>query len=125
MTFNRIVSINITAMRSNRFKIIPYRVATARYFKADTTAALQNESDAVGVTKVGATVNMALAITKGFTGVSVGSTALIADAVNNLGDLFTDAIVYASIVQARKKPSALRPWVSTISLCASISDYHN
>mmetsp|Transcript_19959 Transcript_19959/g.20071 ORF Transcript_19959/g.20071 Transcript_19959/m.20071 type:complete len:240 (-) Transcript_19959:262-981(-) len=68
------------------------------------------ENKALGATILGAGVNFSLAILKGVAGSYVGSTALIADGINNLGDLVTDAVVYYCITIARKKPSLERPW---------------
>lgn len=90
------------------------------FFSADIRSSTQvsesklkeRENRALGATKLGAFVNLTLALLKGFTGTSVGSTALIADAVNNLGDLVTDGVVYLCISHARRKPTQERPWGS-------------
>jgi len=62
------------------------------------------------VTKAGGVVNITLAACKGYVGLSIGSTALIGDAANSLGDIIGDTVVYYSLVQSRKKASAERPW---------------
>jgi cation diffusion facilitator family transporter len=62
------------------------------------------------VTKAGGVVNITLAACKGYVGLSIGSTALIGDAANSLGDIISDAVVYYTLVQSRKKASAERPW---------------
>ena len=67
-------------------------------------------NQSLDVTKLGAAVNFGLSISKGITGVLVGSTALIADAVNSLGDLVTDGIVYFSIIWSRRKANTDHPW---------------
>lgn len=72
----------------------------------------QSQANAVHATKLGAVANVGLAFGKGITGFSIGSTALIADAANSLGDIMIDVIVYLSIVQARKKATTKRPWGS-------------
>lgn len=68
------------------------------------------ENGAIKATKVGALANAGLAISKGVVGVSVGSTGLIADAVNNLADLLCDAVVYLTVTEARKASTPDRPW---------------
>lgn len=54
------------------------------------------------VTKSGGFVNLFLATFKGIVGVAIGSTALIGDAANSLGDIVCDGVVYYSLIQARK-----------------------
>lgn len=68
------------------------------------------EKRAMHVTKVGAVANMALAISKGTVGFAISSTGLIADAANSLGDLLSDAVVYYSVTEARKRATPDRPW---------------
>lgn len=70
------------------------------------------QNNAVFATQLGALANFGLASGKGVVGFSIGSTALIADAANGLGDLFTDLIVYLTIREARKKATPERPWGS-------------
>eukprot|EP00981_Chlorochromonas_danica_P013619 scaffold6586_cov169-Ochromonas_danica.AAC.4 len=65
---------------------------------------------AIFATQVGAGVNGALALLKGAMGVAVSSTALIADAANSLGDLLSDAVVYFTVNEARKRATPDRPW---------------
>ena len=62
------------------------------------------------VTQAGAFINLSLAACKGTVGFSIGSTALVGDAANSLGDIFCDAIVYYSVIQSRKSASLDRPW---------------
>jgi hypothetical protein len=61
-------------------------------------------------TKIGAVANLSLAVSKGIIGLSIASTALIADAVNSLGDIVGDAVVFYTMKEARKKASPDRPW---------------
>ncbi|KAJ1432794.1 hypothetical protein B484DRAFT_447574 [Ochromonadaceae sp. CCMP2298] len=65
---------------------------------------------AMQVTQVGAAANLALAISKGTIGLSVASTGLVADAANSLGDLLSDAVVYYTVSEARKRATPDRPW---------------
>ena len=51
-----------------------------------------------------------LALSKGLLGYLVGSTALIADAVNNVGDLLCDAVVFYTVTEARKASTPDQPW---------------
>lgn len=68
------------------------------------------EKKAKVVTKVGAAANLALAISKGTLGYAISSTGLIADAVNSLGDLLSDAVVYYSVTESRKRATPDMPW---------------
>lgn len=68
------------------------------------------EKRAKFVTKVGAAANLALAISKGTLGYAISSTGLIADAANSLGDLLSDAVVYYSVTESRKRATPDRPW---------------
>lgn len=68
------------------------------------------EKKAMYWTKVGAVANMGLAISKGTVGYAISSTGLIADAANSLGDLLSDAVVYYSVTEARKRATPDRPW---------------
>lgn len=86
--------------------------AESEKLKRSKSAESENQSNAIQVTKLGAVANVGLAFGKGVTGYSIGSTALIADAANSLGDIMIDVIVYMSIVQARKKATSKRPWGS-------------
>ena len=72
---------------------------------ADTTG-----QGAADVTKLGAKTNLVLAISKGIAGYYVNSTGLMADAMSSLGDLVTDAVVYFSVLEARKGKTAENPW---------------
>lgn len=69
-----------------------------------------NQKKAMFVTKLGAGANLALAISKGTVGYAISSTGLIADAANSLGDLLSDAVVYYSVTEARKRATPDRPW---------------
>lgn len=66
---------------------------------------------AIQATKIGAVANVGLAASKCALGVSVGSTALVADGVSSLGDLLCDGVVYYTVTEARKKHPD-RPWGS-------------
>lgn len=68
------------------------------------------EKNAKYVTKVGAAANLALAISKGTLGYAIASTGLIADAANSLGDLLSDAVVYYSVTESRKRATPDMPW---------------
>lgn len=68
------------------------------------------QGEALRATQIGAIANFLLAGGKGFVGYAVGSTGLIADGVNSLGDLFSDAIVWYTVVESRKKATPERPW---------------
>ena len=70
----------------------------------------KKQKRATDVTKLGAVVNLCLAGCKSVIGLSVGSTALIGDAANSIGDILCDAVVYYSIVKARAAVSSDRPW---------------
>lgn len=65
---------------------------------------------AIFATKMGAVANVGLAFSKGAIGLSISSTALVADAANSLGDVLSDAVVYYSITEARKTATPDRPW---------------
>jgi Co/Zn/Cd efflux system component len=60
--------------------------------------------------KVGGISNFFLMLSKGLIGYSVASTALIADAVNSMGDLLCDGVVYITVNEARKRATPDRPW---------------
>jgi divalent metal cation (Fe/Co/Zn/Cd) transporter len=68
------------------------------------------EKVAISITKAGALANVLLAGCKGVTGYMVGSTALIADAINSLSDLLCDGVVYLSVTEARKAATPDNPW---------------
>lgn len=67
---------------------------------------------AIHATKVGAMANVGLATSKCILGLSVGSTALVADGVSSFGDLLCDGVVYYTVTEARKKSTPDRPWGS-------------
>ena len=71
---------------------------------------VSKQTKAQNVTKIGALTNCILAVTKGVVGCAVGSTGLIADAVNGAGDIITDSIVYMSITKARVSATKDKPW---------------
>ena len=68
------------------------------------------QGEAIRATQVGAIANLLLAGGKGVVGVSVGSTGLIADGINSLGDLLSDAVVWYTVIESRKKATPERPW---------------
>eukprot|EP01035_Chromulina_nebulosa_P017767 gene17767-23369_t len=68
------------------------------------------KNKAIIITKYGAIANFLLSISKGITGLSIGSTALIADSINSMSDLLCDAVVYVSVTEARKGATPDRPW---------------
>ena len=71
----------------------------------------RNLSSSVGPANLavylGAGLNTALAASKGYIGLAMGSTALVADAANSLGDIFCDVVVYYSLNAARRGHPAL------------------
>lgn len=70
----------------------------------------EDTQSAIEITKLGAVVNTFLALSKGISGYTVGSTALIADAINSLSDLLCDAVVFLSVTEARKAATPDQPW---------------
>lgn len=60
--------------------------------------------DLIGITLIGAAVNIMLAVGKIVGGIIAFSTALIADGVHSLSDLTTDAIVVLGVKAARRPP---------------------
>lgn len=68
------------------------------------------QQKAMFATKIGAFVNVSMAISKGIIGFTISSTALIADAVNSMGDVLGDAVVYYTVKEARKRATPDRPW---------------
>ena len=70
----------------------------------------KSNHEALVATGVGAAVNLGLAGSKGVIGYTVGSTALMADCFNSMGDLFSDAVVFFTVIEARKGTSPERPW---------------
>jgi hypothetical protein len=65
---------------------------------------------AILATKVGAMANVGLAASKCVLGLSISSTALVADGISSFGDLLSDGVVYYSVTEARKKATPDRPW---------------
>lgn len=76
----------------------------------ETAESEEKQKGALTATKVGAAANLFLTASKGLAGYAVGSTALIADCFNSLGDLFSDAVVYYTVTQARQIATPERPW---------------
>ena len=72
--------------------------------KEDRTAYIKSneklQRKAIFITQMGGVVNIFLAGCKGIVGLTLGSTALIGDAANSLGDIICDGIVYYSLVRA-------------------------
>mgnify|MGYP006079927193 CR=1 FL=1 len=60
------------------------------------------QGEALRATQIGAIANVFLAISKCSVGFAVGSTGLIADGANSLGDLLCDGVVAYTIVEARR-----------------------
>jgi hypothetical protein len=83
-----------------------------------TPAVNQHSEEVTRVTKMGALVNAGLAVSKGVTGVAIGSTGMIADAANSCGDVLMDAAVYLTVVYSRQGNSLDKPWVRII--CATL-----
>ena len=63
---------------------------------------------------LGAALNTALAASKGYIGLAMGSTALVADAANSIGDVFCDVVVYYSLNAARKGDLLLAATVTAL-----------
>jgi len=74
------------------------------------TSERDNQGAAIRATQVGAGVNLCLAAGKGSVGYIIGSTGLMADGVNHLGDLLCDAVVWYTVIESRKGATADRPW---------------
>ena len=72
----------------------------------------EHEREARRVTRLGALVNASLAVSKGVTGFAIGSTGMIADAANSLGDLLMDIAVYLTVIFSRQGNTPDKPWVS-------------
>ena len=83
------------------------KIISDETLKQNTT---KSNHDALVATGVGALVNVGLAGSKGVIGYTVGSTALMADCFNSFGDLFSDAVVFFTVIEARKGTSPERPW---------------
>lgn len=82
--------------------------SSASHNFTDSTAG----KNAMFATKLGAAANLGLAVSKGSLGLSISSTGLVADAASSLGDLLSDAVVYYSVTEARKRATPDRPWGS-------------
>ena len=70
---------------------------------------------------LGAALNTALAASKGYIGLAMGSTALVADAANSIGDVFCDVVVYYSLNAARKGDLSPLNFDCTTDTCSAIS----
>lgn len=87
------------------------KVKTKELSEADFLAGVTHkQNEAIKVTQVGALCNVMLAASKGSVGFMVGSTGLIADGANSLGDLLCDLVVWYTVVESRKASTAERPW---------------
>lgn len=71
---------------------------------------VDSQQKAIFATKIGAFANVSLAVSKGIIGLSISSTALVADSVNSMGDVVGDAVVYYTVKEARKRATPDRPW---------------
>lgn len=78
---------------------------------ADQKACLYRE--AIGATRLGLVVNLALGLAKLFGGIVGHSFALLSDAVNSLGDVFTSGAVLYAFRVAQKPPDAEHPYGHT------------
>jgi len=67
-----------------------------------------DEAERVG--RVSVTANVFLTLIKGITGISAGSTALIADALHSLVDVLGSALVWIGIRIAQKPPDEAHPY---------------
>ena len=103
LSYNSHIRLFSTSLPSSRDK----------FASPDKTSNIQkNNQAALNATSLGAAVNVALAASKGFLGFSVGSTALIADCFNSVGDLFSDGVVYYTVTEARRGATPEKPWGS-------------
>lgn len=104
LNYNSSIRLFSTSLPSSRDK----------FTSPDKTASniQKNNQAALNATSLGAAVNVALAASKGFLGFSVGSTALIADCFNSVGDLFSDGVVYYTVTEARRGATPEKPWGS-------------
>ncbi len=62
------------------------------------------------ITLLGAAVNIVLAIIKAAVGLSVGSLALVADAIHSFSDLATDAVVLIGVKLGSRPPDSTHPF---------------
>lgn len=97
-----------TSLKRKHF-LVPFSQFHLAPVKNQTSDAMRWHQKAIKATKIGALVNITLAGAKGVAGFAVGSTALIADCANSVGDIFCDAVVYYSVTQARKQTPD-KPW---------------
>ncbi|KAG6969933.1 hypothetical protein JG688_00005099 [Phytophthora aleatoria] len=66
--------------------------------------------EAMKITRVGMYVNVAMAATKGAVGLTIHSSALIADAAHSLSDLLSDVVTLWSVKVARLPPDPKHPY---------------
>ncbi len=66
--------------------------------------------DATQAARLGLAVNLALGLVKGIGGVVSGSFALVADAVNSLGDAFSSVVVLVALHVAQRPPDEEHPY---------------
>ncbi len=107
---------NASEKKSKKVKVKKHVPSTTDSRREDTNVAAIMErakamqGEAIRATQMGAIANLLLAGGKGVVGVSVGSTGLIADGINSLGDLLSDAVVWYTVIESRKKATPERPW---------------
>ena len=90
----------------NKLKVKEKEMSDEEFLQEVTT----KQGEAIRATQVGAFANIMLAASKGSVGYAVGSTGLIADGVNSLGDLLCDLVVWYTVVESRKGATEARPW---------------
>lgn len=102
----------ISRFRHVKLEVNELKVRSYSSIKSEASEKKQQVSsqNAAHATIVGSVVNIGLAGAKGLTGISIGSTALIADCINSMGDLVSDSIVYFSVTRSRQGLSSDRPW---------------
>ncbi|RQM17339.1 hypothetical protein KXD40_002476 [Peronospora effusa] len=66
--------------------------------------------EAMKITRIGMYVNVAMAATKGAVGLTIHSSALIADAAHSLSDLLSDVVTLWSVKVARLPPDQKHPY---------------
>ncbi|KAF1792655.1 Cation efflux protein transmembrane domain [Phytophthora cactorum] len=66
--------------------------------------------EAMKITRVGMYVNVSMAATKGAVGLTIHSSALIADAAHSLSDLLSDVVTLWSVKVARLPPDPKHPY---------------
>ena len=91
--------------------------SNTRVYAPEDEGELLHSKEVARVTKLGAIVNAILAVSKGVTGVAIGSTGLIADSANSCGDLLMDAAVYFTVIYSRQGNTPDKPWVGNFYTC--------